>query len=680
METKDIRLNQQCLDMPDLLNNLRDKQRCSDVLRLLYISRFTDEKMNKLVKQNKGTTFFLSNQGHELIGILSALSLKPKKDWAFPYYRDRAFVHALGSSLVDIFASFLARDSAHHSSGRMMPDHFCDNSLNIACQSSCVGSQFLQAVGVAKALNNDEIVYVSGGDGSTSQGDFHEALNFASIYKLPVLFVIQDNGYAISVTTKEQTSGSIAQIASGYDNLKVFEIDGTDYVKTSQALEDARVYLRNRKGPVLVVAKVPRLGAHSNSDDPKKYKSDEQIQEEIKKDPLTLFEKFVKDEKILTVDEIEKLKKEIFEFVDNQAIKAEEVDFPKPESVARGVFKDFIIEDKEVLKEETITIMDGLNQALKEEMQLDDSIVIFGEDVADKKGGVFGITRGLSDQFSKSRCFNTPLAESTIIGVALGMSLVNKKPVCEIQFADYTWSGINQLVNELASIYYRSNGEYNCPVVVRIPFGGYIQGGPYHSQSLESLLCHVPGLKVVVPSNAKDAKMLLKASIRDPNPVIFLEHKAIYRQRAYSATQEPSEDSIISLGKANIAHEGEDVTIVCYGMMVMYAVDIAKKLEKEGLSVEVVDLRSLMPLDLDTILTSVKKTSKLLVLHEDKTFCGYGAEIASLVMENAFDYLDAPIKRIGALDIPIPYAKVLEDLYFPQKDDIEKEIRKLISF
>jgi 2-oxoisovalerate dehydrogenase E1 component len=660
--------------------NWKSNKRCLEILKYLYLSRFTDEKMNKLVKQNKGTTFFLSHNGHELIGILSALSLKPKKDWFFPYYRDRAFVISIGAPLLDLFASFLARDSFHHSSGRMMPDHFCDNTLNIACQSSCVSSQYLQAVGVAKAFEGNEIVYVSGGDGSTSEGDFHEALNFASIHKLSVLFVIQDNEYAISVTKEEQTAGSIAKIALGYENLKVLETDGTNYLQTSNVLNEAVDYLRNKNGPVLVVAKVPRLGAHSISDDPKKYKSEKRIQEEIKKDPVVLFEKFLVKEKIINENEIEKLKREIFNFVEEQAQKAEEINPPKKETITKKVFVDFEIKEKEILLENTITFMDGLNHALKEEMAKDDSIIVFGQDVADKKGGVFGVTRGLTDQFGKKRCFNTPLAESTIIGVAIGMSIAGKKPVCEIQFADYVWSGINQLVNELASIYYRSNGEYNCPVVVRIPFGGYIQGGPYHSQSIESHLCHVPGLKIVAASNAKDAKMLLKAAIKDPNPVVFLEHKAIYRQRNYAATNEPSEDSILPFGMANIIHPGEDVTIVCYSMMVMFALEIAKKLSKEGMSIEVIDLRTLVPLDLDTIINSVKKTSKLIILHEDKVFCGFGAEIASLVMENAFDYLDAPIKRIGALNVPIPYAKVLENEYFPQKETIEKEIRKLINF
>jgi len=445
---------------------------------------------------------------------------------------------------------------------------------------------------------------------------------------------------------------------------------------------EAVKYLREKKGPVLFVSKVPRLGAHSISDDPKKYKTEKQIEKEQKKDPIKLFEKFLLDEKIINQAQIDVLKKEVFDFVENQASEGEKVKFPKKEDVLKKLFAPVEIHEKEKLLEnqEPITLMDAINHALIEAMQKDENIIIFGQDVADKKGGVFGITRGISDKFSKKRCFNTPLAESTIIGLAIGLSMTGKIPVCEIQFSDYIWTGMNQLVNELASIYYRSNGEYNCPVVIRIPTGGYIQGGPYHSQSIEAFLAHVPGLKIVAPSNAKDAKMLLKASIKDPNPVVFLEHKAIYRQRNFAATLEPTKDSIIPLGKAEIVHEGEDVTIVCYSMMVMYAVEIAKKLKKEKISVEVIDLRTIVPLDIDTIVNSIKKTSKLLILHEDKKFGGFGAEIASLVSEKAYDYLDAPIKRIGALDIPVPFSKVLEDAYFPSKEKIEKEIRKLVSF
>ncbi len=659
-----------------------EKNHCEHVLKLLYQARFADEKMNKLVKQNKGSSFFLSAKGHELIGVISALAMQPKKDWALPYYRDRAFVLSLGSDLVDLIGSFLARSVKNHSGGKMMPDHFCEKSLNITCQSSCVGSQYVQAAGIAKTLKNDEIVYVSGGDGSTSQGDFHEALNISSIYKLPVIFIIQDNGLAISVSKKEQIAGqSIAKVAKGFENLKVLDFDGFDYLETSVAMKEAVEYARNRKGPVLAVAHVPRLEAHSISDDPRRYRKAEDIEREKKKDPLPLFEKFLQDNKILSNEEIEKIKKEAFDLVEKKSDLAEKIDFPKDETAENNVFKPFDIESVDVELEDEVVMGDALNHALLEEMEKDKSIVVFGEDVADKKGGVFLITKGLSEKFGKTRCFNSPLAESTIIGMAVGMAQTGKvKPVIEIQFADYFFSGINQLINELASVHYRSDGQYTCPVVIRMPYGGYIQGGHCHSQSIEAFLCHVPGLKVVIPSNASDAKRLLKTAIKDPNPVVFLEHKALYRQRAFVARKEPSEDSVLKFGKANIVHKGSDITVVGYGMMVVFAQEIARKLEKEGILVEVIDLRTLVPLDEETIIKSVKKTSKLLVLHEDSKFCGYGAEIASIVMEQAFEYLDAPVKRIAGLDTIVPYSKNLENIRLPQKDQIEKEIKKLVSF
>ena len=525
-------------------------------------------------------------------------------------------------------------------------------------------------------------MYVSGGDGATSEGDFHEALNFTSIYKLPVFFSIQDNGYAISVIKKDQTSNSsIAKTVKGFENLKIFEVDGTNYLETSNSMIEAIDYLRKRNGPVLFVSNVPRLQAHSNSDDPKKYKDEALIEKEKQNDPLIKFEKFLLENRIFDSEEIKVIKERIFNIVEKEASLAENLPFPDKEDVDKKLFKSFDIEEKiKYLEGPEITMMDALNHALIEEMQKDENIIVFGEDVADKKGGVFGVTKNLSKLFGKNRCFNSPLAESTIIGAATGMCFDGKtKPVIEIQFADYIFSGFNQLVNELASIYYRSNAEFNCPVVIRAPFGGYIQGGPYHSQSIEAMLCHVPGLKVVIPSNAQDAKMLLKTAILDPNPVIFLEHKAIYRQMSFVARKEPDKESYLPFGKANIVHAGSDVTVVCYGMMVMFANEIAKKLEEEGISIEVIDLRTLVPLDEEAIINSVKKTSKLLVLHEDKKFCGFGAEVVSIVIEKAFEYLDAPIKRVAALDIPIPYSKILEDEYFPQKDKIEKEIRKLYN-
>ncbi|MBI3211482.1 MAG: MFS transporter [Simkania negevensis] len=681
--SNDLFLSQQDLSF------LQVKEKCLQTLKVVYQSRFLDEKMMKLVRQNKGATFHLNISGHELIGALSALSLIPGKDWGLPYYRDRAFALGLGCTLEEMLAAFLAREVSHHSGGRMMPEHFSHRALKIPCQSSVVGSQFLHAVGIAKGMalsDSDEVVYVSAGDGATSQGDFHEALNYSSIHKLSVIFVIQDNGWAISVPAKEQTSGeSIIQMAEGYQDLALFEVDGTDYPDAARALEIAVKRGRRRLGPSLIVAKVPRLSPHSSSDDPKKYREEEDLKKDLLRDPLPRFEKWLLDMELITSVEIEELKKEVKEAVEEAAKKADARPFPKKETVLDHLFKkgEEIIERKSCPKKvgESIVMMDAINHALDEEMARDPKVVVFGQDVAHGKGGVFGITRGLTEKHGKDRCFNTPLAESTIIGTALGLSLYGGyKVVAEVQFADYLWTGVNQLFNELATYHYRSNGEWNCPVVIRTPYGGYIQGGPYHSQSIEAFLAHQPGLKVVIPSNAADAKRLLKTAIRDPNPVMFLEHKALYRQRVFCAQIEPTADELLPFGKAKVVKEGSDLTIVCWGMMVVMSYEIAQKLASQGIHVEIIDLRTIVPFDFETVLTSIKKTAKLLILHEAPLFCGFGAEIAAQVAEKGFSYLDAPMKRVGGKNTCVPYCKELENAVLPQKEEIEQAIIELVNY
>lgn len=663
-----------------------EKIRLMKVLEAMHLTRYMDDKMSKLVRQNKGATFHMPVSGHEMIGAISALSLIPGTDWAYPYYRDRAFAIGLGCSLQDLLAAFLAREIPHHSGGRMMPDHFSQKNLRIPCQSSVVGSQFLQAVGTAKSAQlrgQNEVVYVSGGDGSTSQGDFHEALNFSCLHNLPVIFVIQDNGWAISVPVEDQTAGgSIAKIARGYEGLAVFEFDGCDYLETTQALKKAVEKARTGNGPSVVVAKVPRVCAHSSSDDPKKYKSEEILADDKTRDPVTRFEQWILSEGILTSIELEALREYHFDLIERAAIAADLLPFPTRECAAEKVFAPFEPPASEVAQPgESIVLMDALNHALIEEMERDSGVVVFGQDVADGKGGVFGITRTLTDRFGKSRCFNTPLAESTIVAVAIGLSLDGfHKPVAEIQFADYSWTGMNQLFNELSSIYYRSNGLWNCPVVIRMPYGGYIQGGPYHSQSTEAFLSHCPGLKVVIPSNAADAKRLLKTAIHDPNPVIFLEHKALYRQRLFCARPETGPDEFLPFGQANIVREGTDATVVCWGITVMMANEVAETFSKEGISIEVIDLRTIVPLDFATILASIRKTGKLLIAHEAARNCGFGAELAARAAEEGFLYLDAPIQRVTGKDCPVPYCKDLEEEVLPQKKDIEAALRNLINY
>lgn len=676
------------MELQILDKKLFDKAFCLETLQKVYLCRIMDEKMWKLVRQNKGGTFHLSTKGHELIGVLFGQLLTSKKDWLFPYYRDRSVTIGLGCDLVKILSAHLARGIKEHSSARQMPEHFSDMEYRIPCQSSCVGSQFLQAVGRAygiKRHNLDEIVYVSGGDGSTSQGDFHEALNFSSIHRLPILFFIQDNGYAISVTSEEQTAGGkIENLVSGYPGVKTIVFDGTDFSEAYQGIHQAITHIRQKEGPVVVIGKIPRIGPHSSSDDPKKYKSEEICQKDLEFDPVRKLEQWLLQEEYVSQKELQSVYDDCFEKVEIAAKKADEKPFPEPVDESQDVLKPVKycpLSATEIISNEPIVMMDALNHALSEEMQKDSDVIVFGQDVAKGKGGVFGITRTLTDQFGQDRCFNTPLAESTIVGLAIGLSLDGKhKPVAEIQFCDYSWTSMNQIINELSSMYYRSNGMWNCPVVIRMPYGGYIQGGPYHSQCIEGYLAHCPGLKIVIPSNAYDAKGLLKASIQDPNPVIFLEHKALYRQRAFVARPEPKENVYLPLGKANIVREGTDITVITWAMTTVMSAEIADQLTKEGYSVEVIDLRTIAPLDIQTILTSVKKTGKVLIVHEAAKTGGFGGEISAQIQEQAFEYLDAPIQRIAAKDCPVPYSKILEDSVLPQKVQIESKIREMISY
>lgn len=657
-------------------------------LEAVLVSRATDDKMTKLVRQNKGGNFHLCANGHELIGVVLSQSLIQGKDWGLPYYRDRAFAIGLGCELDQIFGAFLAREVEHHSGGRMMPEHFSHKQLRIPCQSSCVGSQYLQAVGVAKSiqlLKRDEVVYVSGGDGSTSQGDFHEALNFACIHNLGVIFVIQDNGWAISTQKHDQTAGeSITKMASGYQGLAVFDVDGTSYIELTEAAEKAINKARQGNGPSLIVAKVPRLGAHSSSDDPSKYQTLEQRQSCLALDPVAKFKAYCLEQGLLDQAALEELEKKIFQDVEKAAIAGENFPEPRVETATDYVFKDFELEETILTPDETqesVVMVDALNHGLDEAMENDPYIVVFGQDVAHGKGGVFGVTRNLTERYGQSRCFNSPLAESSIIGIAIGMSMVEPiKPVVEIQFADYVWTGINQLLNELSSLHYRARGEWHCPLVIRMPCGGYIQGGPYHSQSIEAHFAHVPGLKVVLPSNAEDAKRLLKAAIQDPNPVVFLEHKGLYRQRAFSARKEPLAMEIESLGKAKVVKPGSDLTLVTWGMSTQMGSQVVDQLEKVDISVELIDLRTIVPYDHKTVEESVKKTGKVLIVHEACKNAGFGAEIAAQISEKLFNHLDAPIMRVAAKDAPVPYNLALEKEILPSLEQIKEAALKLARY
>lgn len=646
----------------------------------VHLARSMDEKMAKWVKQNKGGTFQLAATGHELLGVICGTLLIAGKDWSCPYYRDQPFVIGLGAPLIDLMGVFLGREVPHHSGGRMMPYHFSHKELRILCQSSVVASQFLHAVGCAwatKQSGSDEVVYVSAGDGATSQGDFHEALNFAALHRLPILFVIHDNGWAISVPAHEQTAGTIGQMGRGYEGLEVVEVDGGDAPETYRAFQEILTRARRGEGPSLLVARVPRLCAHSNSDDPGKYRT----LAANEPDPMVRFRDWLLEQGASS-DELDALQQKAKSEIETVASMAEQLPYPPQGSSRLHVFAPSSIESRPSQSEgEKIPIVDALNHALVEEMEENPAIVVFGQDVAHGKGGVFGVTRGLTQRFGPLRCFNTPLAESTIVGIGVGMAMEGRyRPVVEIQFADYLWTGINQLFNEAASIHYRSNGEWSVPMVLRMPCGGYIQGGPYHSQNIEGFLTHCPGLKVVYPSHAADAKRLLKAAMRDPNPVIFLEHKGLYRQSRYCARSEPDREAVLALGEAAVVLDGRDLTVVTYGFLVMWASELAEKLSGEGYSIEVIDLRTLMPWDLPTVLQSVKKTGKVLIAHEACLTGGFGAEIAATLASQAFSYLDAPIQRLGAFDSAVPYSKPLENEMLPQLGDFERSMRLLLRY
>jgi 2-oxoisovalerate dehydrogenase E1 component len=663
----------------------------SETLLSLYknmvTTRLVDQRMMILIKQGK-SFFHIGASGHEAIQTAMAYALQPGYDWAYPYYRDLSFVLQYGVTLQEIFLNFLARADDPSSGGRQMPNHYGHRNQRIMTQSSPTGTQFLQAVGSAlgaKKEGKDEVVYVSSGEGTTAQGDFHEAVNWAAKDKLPVIFVIQDNKYAISVHVNSQIAGgSIYDLVAGYQGLNRFKVDGTDLLNCYQTAQKAVEYARSGKGPSLIDAETVRLLPHSSSDSDKKYRGLEELEDDKKKDPLPKFESYLLKEEIITHEDIEKISKSIKENVDQAAEEAENFAKPTKESLTLYLYAP---DDENLVSDfnehfnhgEPVVMVDAINHALKEEMHLNDKIYLFGQDVADHKGGVFTATTGISSTFGYDRCFNAPLAESSIVGVAIGMAVRGLKPVVEIQFGDYIWTAMMQIRNELATIRWRSNNQWQCPVIIRIPVGGYIHGALCHSQNIEGFFSHIPGLKIIYPSRADDAKGLLKMAIRGNDPVLFLEHKGLYRQ-SYAAAPEPDENYLIPFGKAIVRREGKDASVITYGAIVQKALDAAKILKNKGSEIEVIDIRSIYPLDIDTIVKSVKKTNKVLVAHEDNLFQGFGAEISSLISENAFQYLDAPVKRLAGIDVPIGFSPILENAALPQTDDLVEVLDALIAY
>ncbi|HEY4307267.1 MAG TPA: dehydrogenase E1 component subunit alpha/beta [Gemmatimonadaceae bacterium] len=678
--------------------------------KTMLLSRRLDDKEIQLKRQNK-IFFQISGAGHEAILTAAGFVLKPAHDWFYLYYRDRALCLQLGMTGEEMLLSAVGAANDPNSGGRQMPSHWGHKKTNVVSVSSPTGTQFLQAVGSAEAslrakqlgitegFKKDEVVLCTTGDGTTSEGEFWEALSNASNLKLPIVFLVEDNGYAISVPVEVNTpGGNISKLVTQFPGLYVEEVDGCDLIASTQAMQRAVDYARKRKGPAFVHAHVIRPYSHSLSDDEAMYKTPAEREEEASRDPVTEFPKWLVAEGYATEDEIKKIQDDVEAEVlaaTDAALVAEQ---PGPETIYDDLYspdvdptsESFDTEDDPQFSGNETTMVDLLNACMKDEMRRDQKILMFGEDVADVsreenlgkvkgKGGVFKVTWGLQKEFGSARVYNSPLAEATIVGRAIGLAIRGFKPVVEVQFFDYIWPAYMQLRDELATMRWRSNGDFSSPIVVRTTYGGYIRGGIYHSQTGASLFTHCPGLRVVCPSTALDANGLLRTAIRCDDPVIFLEHKHLYRQ-TYNKAAYPGPNFMIPFGKAKRVREGSDVTIVTYGATVQRAFAAANQLADEGISVELLDLRTLSPWDEEAVMESVKKTSRAVVLYEDSLQWGYGAEIAAKIADTCFAWLDAPVKRVASADTWVGYAPRLEDAILPQIDDVKNACREIVKF
>ncbi len=702
-------------------------ERLIEIYRLMYLSRKVDDREIMLKRQQK-IYFQISGAGHEALLVAAAMTLKPGYDWFYPYYRDRALCLALGNTPEEQFLQGVGAAADPASGGRQMPSHWSSPRLHIVSQSSSTTTQCLQAVGCAEAgryfsrhpeaaakgegdyrtfknvdFHGDEVVYVSLGEGATSQGEFWESLNTASNGKLPVLFVIEDNEYAISVPVEVNTpGGNISRLVANFPNFYFAEVDGTDPVESYHAFEQAVAWCRSGNGPALVHGHVVRPYSHSLSDDDRSYRSAAELEADSLRDPLPKFQMRLLREGVLDAEAITRLEKQVDEEVRVAAERALRSPLPEVASIPKHVYSEDLdptsagIASTPALSADSQerTMADLINCCLGEELRRDPRMVIFGEDVADcsreenaeaervkGKGGVFKLTAGLQYEFGSDRVFNSPLAEANIVGRAIGYATRGMKPVVEIQFFDYIWPAMHQIRNELSLLRWRSNGTYSAPVVIRVAVGGYLTGGSiYHSQSGESIFTHTPGMRVVYPSNALDANGLLRTAIRCDDPVLFLEHKRLYRE-SYGRAAYPGKDFAIPLGKAKVVRTGTDLTVITYGAVVPRALQAAQKAQREqGIETEIIDLRTLSPYDWEAIATSVRKTSRVIIAHEDMLSWGYGAEIAARIADELFHDLDAPVKRVAAMDTFVAYQPILEDVILPQPEDLYRAMTELHGF
>jgi 2-oxoisovalerate dehydrogenase E1 component len=654
-----------------------------EMYRLMLTARRVDDRMFALQRQGRAP-FVVGSSGHEAVQVASVFALDRAKDWVLPYYRDMGVGLAWGFSPEDIFLGAFAKKSDPMSGGRQLPGHWSSPELRVLTQSSVIGTQYPHAVGIAQAIvtrGEDAVVVVYGGEGSTSEGDWHEAMNWAGIRKLPIVFVIENNHYAISVPSEEQVAGSLAARALGYGFPGV-EVDGNRALRVLKVMQEAVTRARAGEGPTLIEAGTYRYYAHTSDDNDALYRSREEVETWRKRDPVARVRQYLIENRLLTEAEEDALDEEVVHVLAEAVELAEAA--PAPDEPTSRVYARVIepgpaaTEPERTPTGETVNLITAINRALHEILEAYDDTVVFGQDVARRKGGVFKATQDLTERFGEKRCFNTPIAESSIIGAAIGMSAAGYKVIPEIQFADYIHPAFDQIVSEAARISYRSDGRWNVPIVIRTPYGAGIHGALYHSQSIESFYTHVPGLKVVVPSTPADVKGLLFTAVEDPDPVIFLEPKKLYR---LAKGPYPEGEHRVPLGRAAIRHLGSDLTIIAYGAMAHFATETVPVLEELGISPEVIDLRSLKPLDWPTIEESIKKTSRALIVHEDNEFVGYGAEIAAQIADKTFEYLDAPVRRYALTDVPaMPYAGSLENELYPSPEGIVRHAQDLAKY